>query len=136
MFVLICVAVGFYRSCKKSRTWVLLVEGSCAYASYGGVLLCILKHIFICLTECFPRGAAQVQKLIDAGALVPFQEDNGLEMVAEFQREVGGKTTQKNTLMGERELFFLVWVSVCVSLSICVGPYEHYIESCVFCLFL
>ena len=66
-----------------------------------------LKTYFHMPYRMFPyRGAAQVQKLIDAGALVAFEEDNGLEMVAEFQREVGGKTTQKNTLMGERELFF------------------------------
>ena len=45
----------------------------------------------------------QVQRLIDAGALVTWTEENGLEMVAEFTREVGGATTQKNGFGGSRE---------------------------------
>ena len=85
----------------------------------GGVLVCILEHISICLTQCLPTGAVQVQKLIDAGALVTWTEENGLEMVAEFTREVGGATTQKNSFGGSRERFLLV--CVCVSLSICLG---------------
>jgi hypothetical protein len=55
-----------------------------------------------------------VQKLIDAGALIVWKEENGLEMVAEFTREVGGSTVQKNKLLGVRERFFLVCVCVCV----------------------
>ena len=85
----------------------------------GGVLACILEHISICLTQCLPTGGVAVQKLIDAGALICWKEANGLEMVAEFTREVGGITAQKNTFGGVRERFFLV--CVCVSLSICLG---------------
>ena len=84
----------------------------------GGVLVCILERISICLTQCLPTGAVQVQQLIDAGALVTWTEENGLEMVAEFTREVGGITAQKNMLGGVRERFFFS-VCVCVSLSIC-----------------
>ena len=47
----------------------------------GGVLVCILEHISICLTQCLPTGAVQVQQLIDTGALVTWTEANGLEMV-------------------------------------------------------
>ena len=80
--------------------------------------VCILEHMSICLTECFPRGEAAVQRLIDAGALICWTEENGLEMVAEFTRSVGGNTVQKNTLRGVRErFFFLVCVYVCVSIS-------------------
>jgi len=60
----------------------------------------------ICLTECFPRGEAAVQRLIDAGALICWQEENGLEMVAEFTRSVGGNTVQANRLKGVRERLF------------------------------
>ena len=48
----------------------------------GGVLVCILEHISICLTQCLPTGEVQVQQLIDTGALVTWTEANGLEMVA------------------------------------------------------
>ena len=78
------------------------------------MLVCILEHIFIGLTECFPRGEVAVQKLIDAGAYIVWTEKNGLEMVAEFTREVGGSTVQKNKMLGVRERFFLVCVCVCV----------------------
>jgi hypothetical protein len=37
-----------------------------------------------------------VQRLIDSGAFICWTEANGLEMVAEFQREVGGSTSQIN----------------------------------------
>ena len=60
----------------------------------------------ICLTECFPRGEVAVQRLIDAGALICWKEENGLEMVAEFTRTVGGNTVQKNRLTAARERFF------------------------------
>ena len=67
----------------------------------------------ICLTECFPRGASTVPSLIDAGALICWKEENGLEMVAEFTRNVGGAVTQTNTLQAKRERFFLVCVCLC-----------------------
>ena len=78
----------------------------------GCVLACILEHISICLTQCLPTGEVAVQKLIDAGALIVWKEENGLEMVAEFTREVGGSTVQKNIFGGVRERFFLVCVCV------------------------
>ena len=81
--------------------------------------ICILEHISICLTQCLPTGPMKVQQLIDLGALTTWTEDNGLEMCAEFNREVGGETKQKNTFGGSRERFLLV--CVCVSLSICLG---------------
>ncbi len=68
----------------------------------GGVLVCILEHISICLTQCLPTGAVKVQQLIDAGALVTWTEANGLEMVG-ATTEVGGATTQKNSFGGSRE---------------------------------
>ena len=34
-------------------------------------------------------GAAAVQELIDAGAYVCFKDENGLEMVAEYTRDLG-----------------------------------------------
>ena len=59
-----------------------------------------------------------MQKLIDAGALITFKEENGLEMVAEFQRECGGQTMQRNTIGVERERFLFTNVYVGF-LSIC-----------------
>ena len=47
-----------------------------------------------------------MQQLIDAGALITFKEENGLEMVAEFSRECGGETMQRNTIGVKRERFF------------------------------
>ena len=90
----------------------------------GGVLACILEHISICLTQCLPTGEVAVQKLIDAGALIVWKEANGLEMVAEFTREVGGITAQKNIFGGVRERFLLVCVCVCFFEHL-FGPYEH-----------
>ena len=81
--------------------------------------ICILEHISICLTQCLPTGPMKIQQLIDLGALTTWTEDNGLEMCAEFNREVGGETKQKNTFGGSRERFLVV--CVCVSLSICLG---------------
>ena len=77
----------------------------------GGVLVCILEHISICLTQCLPTGEVQVQQLIDTGALVTWTEANGLEMVG-ATTEVGGATTQKNSFGGSRERFLLVCVCV------------------------
>jgi len=68
--------------------------------------MCILEHMFICLTECFPRGEAKVQSLIDAGALTTWVEPNGLEMVAEITRSVGGNIVQSNSMKGVWERFF------------------------------
>ena len=85
--------------------------------------MCILEHRFICLTECFPRGEAKVQSLIDAGAFTTWVEPNGLEMVAEFTRSVGGNIKQENSMQGVRERFFLE--CVCMFLWASVGPYEH-----------
>ena len=50
-----------------------------------------------------------MQQLIDAGALITFKEENGLEMVAEFKRECGGETMQRNTIGVERERFFVIY---------------------------
>ena len=86
--------------------------------------MCILEHRFICLTEVSPAGAQIVQGLIDAGAYSTWNETNGLEMVAEFTRSVGGSVTQENSMKGVRERFFYR-VCLYVSLSICCGPYEH-----------
>ena len=55
-----------------------------------------------------------MQKMIDAGALIAWTEENGLEMCAEFTREVGGETRQKNNLHAERDLFFLLSVCICM----------------------
>jgi hypothetical protein len=55
------------------------------------------------------RGAATVQELINNGALQTWQEANGLEMVSEFTRSVGGKTMQRNTIRVERERFFFIY---------------------------
>ena len=80
----------------------------------GVVTVCIVEHMSICLTECFPRGESTVQRLIDAGALICWKEENGLEMVAEFTRSVGGNTKQATTIKGTRErCFFLVCVCLC-----------------------
>ena len=64
------------------------------------------------------RGPAAVQELIDHGVLQTWQEENGLEMVAEFTRSVGGETMQRNTIGVKRERFFsiytehLLWASL------------------------
>ena len=65
---------------------------------------------------CQHRGAAKVQELTDAGALETWQEENGIEMVAELTRSVGGETVQRNTIGVERERSFFF------TLSICCGP--------------
>jgi hypothetical protein len=91
---------------------------SCAYASYGGAIVCILEHKIICLPEFCHRGEQAVQQLIDVGALICFKEENGLEMVAEFQRECGGETMQRNTIGVNRERFLFTNVYVRF-LSIC-----------------
>ena len=54
---------------------------------------------------CVSLGAIAVQRLIDAGALITWQEENGLEMVAEFTREVGG-STQQNQSFGTARVRF------------------------------
>ena len=59
------------------------------------------------------RGPAAVQELIDHGVLQTWQEENGLEMVAELTRSVGGETMQRNTIGVERERFFLFTLSIC-----------------------
>ena len=53
-----------------------------------------------------------MQQLIDAGALITFVEENGLEMVAEFKRECGGQTMQRNTIGVKRERFLFTNVYV------------------------
>ena len=55
-----------------------------------------------------------MQQLIDAGAYITFKEENGLEMVAEFSRECGGETMQRNTIGVKRERFFF-YKCVCMS---------------------
>ena len=82
-----------------------------------------------------------MQRMIDAGALTVWTEENGLEMCAEFTREVGGETTQKNNLHAERELFFFaisvyMYVSVHVMiLSICAYVCsEHMFLSALVCM--
>ena len=55
-----------------------------------------------------------MQRMIDAGALTVWTEENGLEMCAEFTREVGGGSRQKNNLHAERDLFFLLSVCICM----------------------
>ena len=64
------------------------------------------------------RGPAKVQELIDSGALETWQEENGLEMVAEFTRSVSGETMQRKTIGVERERFLFTNVYVGF-LSIC-----------------
>ena len=54
----------------------------------------------------FPRGEAAVQRLIDAGALICWKEENGLEMVAEFTRSVGGNQVQKKHVDRATGAFF------------------------------
>ena len=54
------------------------------------------------------EGAAKVQELIDAGAYLTWTEQpSGLEMIAEFQREVGGETSQTRSMQINRESFFV-----------------------------
>ena len=63
-----------------------------------------------------------MQQLIDAGAYITFKEENGLEMVAEFSRECGGETMQRNTIGVKRERFFL-------QMCMYVGPRHIALES-------
>ena len=85
-----------------------------------------------------------MQRMIDAGALTTWTEENGLEMCAEFTREVGGGQRQKNNLRAERELFFCyhcVYVSFCAcpdSEHLCVCMLEAYVfvSTCVYGCFL
>ena len=66
-----------------------------------------------------------MQQLIDAGALITFKEENGLEMVAEFSRECGGETMQRNTIGVKRERFFFTNVYVCRA-----SPYSIRVLAC------
>ena len=66
-----------------------------------------------------------MQQLIDAGALITFKEENGLEMVAEFSRECGGETMQRNTIGVKRERFLFTNVYVCWA-----SPYSIRVLAC------
>ena len=46
--------------------------------------------------------------LIDAGAYITWVEENGLEMVAEFQREVGGERSATRSFETNRDSFFKI----------------------------
>ena len=52
------------------------------------------------------RGAQAVQRLIDSGAFITWTEANGLEMVAEFQREVGRTNIQTNKFITAKALLY------------------------------
>ena len=54
------------------------------------------------------EGAPAVQQLIDAGAYICFQEENGLEMVAEFTRSVGGDGTAKKSFETDMDRYVFV----------------------------
>ena len=45
------------------------------------------------------RGAVAVQRLIDSCAYISWTENNGLEMVAEFQREVGEEQYKNHKML-------------------------------------
>jgi hypothetical protein len=49
-----------------------------------------------------------VQRLIDSGAYICWTEKNGLEMVAEFTREVGADVIQRNKLEVEKAFVSLM----------------------------
>ena len=85
----------------------------CLRFLWGCVVVCILAHISKCLKECCSKGPETVQRLIDQGALVTWKEDNGLEMVAEFTREVGNKVLQQNILQGNRERLVFYHACLC-----------------------
>jgi len=57
------------------------------------------------LASLILRGAPAVQRLIDSGAFITWTECNGLEMVAEFRREVGGGQTQTNKYSTHKACF-------------------------------
>ena len=71
-----------------------------------------------------------MQRMIDAGALTVWTEENGLEMCAEFTREVGGETRQKNNLHAERELFFFCYQ--CVYVCFCACHDSKHLCVCMF----
>ena len=58
------------------------------------------------LHVCAHEGAEAVQKLIDAGAYIVFKEESGLEMLAEFTREVGADTIGSKKIDIQRDLVF------------------------------
>ena len=47
-------------------------------------------------------GASAVQRLIDCGAYVTWTEPSGLEMVAEFNRELGEEVVQANRISTQK----------------------------------
>ena len=85
----------------------------CLRFLWGCVVVCILAHISKCLKECCSKGPETVQRLIDQGALTTWKEENGLEMVAEFTREVGSKVLQQNILQGNRERLVFYHACLC-----------------------
>jgi hypothetical protein len=61
-------------------------------------------------------GAAGVQRLIDAGVYITWVEKNGLEMLAEFTREVTGSRKQTSSFTATRVRFLFLCTRVCVCL--------------------
>ena len=55
-------------------------------------------------------GAETVQQLIDAGAYVCFKDENGIEMVAEYTREVGLDVVGTKTFEAKRDRFFVIYI--------------------------
>jgi hypothetical protein len=62
-------------------------------------------------------GAAGVQRLIDAGVYITWVEKNGLEMLAEFTREVTGSRKQTSSFTATRVRFLFLCTRVCVCVS-------------------
>ena len=98
-------------------------------------LSCVLCIYFVsenikktCLRECLLEsamhsiglatlifgGAPAVQRLIDSGAYITWTEENGLEMVAEFNRQVGGETSQNNSIATKKACCLLSVSEFCV----------------------
>ena len=52
-------------------------------------------------------GAAAVQELIDLGAYICFKDENGLDMVAEYTRELGVDKIGTKKFEAQRDRFFV-----------------------------
>ena len=70
----------------------------------GSLRECLLESAVHSIgLECLILGGpSAVQRLIDSGAYITWTEASGLEMVAEFNREVGQDVVQKNRISTEK----------------------------------
>lgn len=70
----------------------------------------IMIFLRLHLARFCAKGAAAVQALIDAGAYIVTRESNGLEMLTEFKRKIGGSVTGTRSIGAERDRILLTFL--------------------------